>query len=94
VAVERIGPAVVNISAERIVRPRPDPLEQFFSFGFPGRRQRGFKTESLGSGVVIGPAGVVVVTRHAPARHAPSRPPPTGGSSRPVEGPPRTTSPS
>jgi serine protease Do len=63
-AVERIGPSVVNISAERIVRPRPDPLEQFFSFGFPGRRERGIRTQSLGSGVVIDPAGVVVTNDH------------------------------
>jgi serine protease Do len=63
-AVEKIGPAVVNISAERIVRPRPDPLEQFFSFGLPGRRDRGTRTESLGSGVVIDPSGVVVTNDH------------------------------
>ncbi len=63
-AVEKIGPAVVNISAERIVRRRADPLEQFFSFGFPGRRDRGTKSESLGSGVVIDPAGVVVTNDH------------------------------
>ncbi len=63
-AVERIGPAVVNISAERIVRPRPDPLEQFFSFGFPGRRERGIRTESLGSGVAIDTAGVVITNEH------------------------------
>ncbi|MFI5180787.1 MAG: trypsin-like peptidase domain-containing protein [Thermoanaerobaculia bacterium] len=63
-AVEKIGPAVVNISAERIVRRRADLLEQFFSFGFPGRRDRGTRTESLGSGVVIDPAGVVVTNDH------------------------------
>jgi serine protease Do len=63
-AVEKIGPAVVNISAERIVRRRADPLEQFFSFGFPGRRDRGTRTESLGSGVVIDPSGVVITNDH------------------------------
>ncbi len=63
-AVEKIGPAVVNISAERIVRRRADPLEQFFSFGFPNRRERGMRTESLGSGVVIDPDGVVVTNDH------------------------------
>ena len=63
-AVERIGPAVVNISAERIVRRRADPLEEFFSWGFPGRRERGIRTESLGSGVVIDPSGVVITNDH------------------------------
>ena len=63
-AVEKIGPAVVNISAERIVRRRADPLEQFFSWGLPGRRERGTRTESLGSGVVIDPAGVVITNDH------------------------------
>ncbi len=63
-AVDKIGPAVVNISAERIVRPRADPLEQFFLFGFPGRRQRGYRTESLGSGVVIDPSGIVITNDH------------------------------
>ncbi len=63
-AIEKIGPAVVNISAERIVRRRADPLEQFFWFGLPGRRDRGSKTESLGSGVVLDPAGIVVTNDH------------------------------
>jgi serine protease Do len=63
-AVERIGPAVVNISAERIVRPRADPLEEFFLWGFPDRRERGYRTESLGSGVVIDPSGTVITNDH------------------------------
>ncbi|HQR67460.1 MAG TPA: trypsin-like peptidase domain-containing protein [Thermoanaerobaculia bacterium] len=63
-AVEKIGPAVVNISAERIVRRRADPLEEFFSWGFPGRRERGYRTESLGSGVIIDPSGVVITNDH------------------------------
>ena len=63
-AVERIGPAVVNISAERIVRRRSDPLEQFFSWGLPSRRDRGYRTESLGSGVVIDSSGTVITNDH------------------------------
>jgi len=63
-AVEKIGPSVVNISAERIVRRRGDPLESFLWFGNPQRRERGTRTESLGSGVVIDPAGVVITNEH------------------------------
>jgi serine protease Do len=63
-AVERIGPAVVNISAERIVRQRADPLEEFFLWGSPDRRERGYRAESLGSGVLIDPSGIVITNDH------------------------------
>src|SRR5262249_16925465 len=63
-AVEKVGPAVVNISAERLVRRRATPFEQFFDFGSPDRRERGTKTESLGSGVLIDPNGVGVTNDH------------------------------
>ena len=63
-AVERIGPSVVNISAERIVRRRGDPLESFLWFGTPRGRERGTRTESLGSGVVIDPSGIVITNEH------------------------------
>lgn len=63
-AVEKIGPAVVNISAEHLVRRRATPFEDFFSFGFPDRRERGYRTESLGSGVVIDPSGIVITNDH------------------------------
>ncbi len=56
-AVEKVGPAVVNISAERLVRRRSTPFEQFFDFGFPDRRERG-------SGVLIDPNGIVVTNDH------------------------------
>ncbi len=55
-AVERVAPAVVNISAEAMVR-EPDP---FFGDFFPRRR----RAESLGSGLVIGANGVVVTNAH------------------------------
>jgi serine protease Do len=55
--VERVSPAVVNISAESIVR-EADP---FFG-GFFGSRQR--RAQSLGSGFVIDPNGIVVTNAH------------------------------
>ncbi len=63
-AVERVGSAVVNISAERLVRRRTSGWEEFFNFGFPDRRERGYRTESLGSGVIIDPSGIVVTNAH------------------------------
>jgi serine protease Do len=54
--VEKVAPAVVNISAEAIVRDR-DP---FFGDFFTQRR----RVESLGSGFVVEPNGVVVTNAH------------------------------
>ena len=54
--VEKVAPAVVNISAEAIVRA-PDP---FFGDFFAQRR----RVESLGSGFVVEPNGVVVTNAH------------------------------
>jgi serine protease Do len=54
--VERVSPAVVNISAESIVRD-PDP---FFG-GFLSRRRRAV---SLGSGLVVSANGIVVTNAH------------------------------
>ena len=60
-AVEKIGPAVVNISAERLVQQRPSSLDSFLGFD---ARPRGYKTESLGSGVILDSSGVVVTNDH------------------------------
>jgi len=60
-AVEKIGPAVVNISAERLVQQRRSSLDSFFGFDV---RPRGYKTESLGSGVILDSSGVVVTNDH------------------------------
>ena len=59
-AVEQIGPAVVNISAERVVRRRTSPAEQFW--GAP--RESGRRSESLGSGVILDASGIVVTNDH------------------------------
>ncbi len=60
-AIERVGPAVVNISAEKLVQQRRSSLDSFFGFD---ARPRGYKTESLGSGVLLDASGVVVTNDH------------------------------
>jgi len=55
--VERVAPAVVNISAEATVRAA-DP---FFGGLFGGRTRR---TQSLGSGLIVDPLGIVVTNAH------------------------------
>ncbi len=72
-AVEKAGPAVVNISTERIVERRADPFSMFTDpffdslfddfykrFGYTRR----FRATSLGSGVVIDPEGYIVTNEH------------------------------
>jgi serine protease Do len=60
-AVEKIGPAVVNISAEKLVQQRRSSLDAFLGFDV---RPRGYKAESLGSGVILDPSGIVVTNDH------------------------------
>jgi serine protease Do len=55
--VERVSPAVVNISAESIVRE----VDPFFGRFFGGRERR---SQSLGSGLIVDPKGVVVTNAH------------------------------
>ena len=55
--VERVSPAVVNISAEALVRER-DP---FFGGFFPPRERR---YQSLGSGLIIAANGIVLTNAH------------------------------
>ena len=59
--VEKVAPAVVNISAEQIQRRRPSILDDFF-FGFDPRRER--SSQSLGSGSIIDPKGIIVTNEH------------------------------
>jgi S1-C subfamily serine protease len=69
-AIERVSPAVANISTERVVVAR-DPffgaidIDEFFKDIAPPRRMR---QTSLGSGVVIDPEGYVVTNAHVVAR--------------------------
>jgi serine protease Do len=59
--VEKAAPAVVNISAEQTLRRRPSLLDDFF-FGFDSRRER--SSQSLGSGSIIDPKGIIVTNDH------------------------------
>ena len=61
--VEKVSPAVVNISAEQTVRRQPTVFDQFFGdFGYASPRR--YKTKSLGSGVVINGNGVILTNDH------------------------------
>jgi len=68
-ALEKIGPAVVNIRTEQIVKRRSSP---FFGFGgslfedFFGEfgPSRIYSSQSLGSGVLIDPRGYIVTNAH------------------------------
>jgi len=60
--VEKVSPAVVNISAEQTVRRQPSFFDQFFGeFEGGGRR---YKTKSLGSGTIINAGGIVLTNDH------------------------------
>ncbi|HEX7947222.1 MAG TPA: trypsin-like peptidase domain-containing protein, partial [Phenylobacterium sp.] len=58
--VRRAAPAVVNISAKRIVRQQVDPFWSLFGAGVPQARV----AQSLGSGVIVRPDGVIVTNNH------------------------------
>lgn len=60
--VEKVSPAVVNISAEQTVRRRTSLFDDFFG-GFEASPRR-YKTQSLGSGVLINSSGVVLTNDH------------------------------
>ncbi|HYB53798.1 MAG TPA: trypsin-like peptidase domain-containing protein, partial [Thermoanaerobaculia bacterium] len=60
--VEKVAPSVVNIAAEQIVRQRPSMFDEFF-FGLDPRQRRE-RSQSLGSGVIIDPKGIILTNDH------------------------------
>ncbi len=68
-AIEKAGPAVVNIRTEKLVKGRRSPLfgfgdsifEEFFRDFAPPQV---YRTQSLGSGVIIDPGGFVLTNAH------------------------------
>ena len=63
-AVEKVLPSVVNVATETIVR-RNDPTDDFFSEFFGYRRMpRGYKSYSVGSGVIIDESGYILTNFH------------------------------
>lgn len=67
---EEITPAVVNISTSQMIAPvlsldTPPPGNKLFEWFFDGNAPRaGLKRRSLGSGVLIDPAGYIITNNH------------------------------
>ena len=59
--VEKVSPSVVNISAEQILKRRPSVFDDFF-FGMDPRSRR--RAQSLGSGAIIDPKGIILTNDH------------------------------
>ena len=70
IAVEKVSPAVVNISTEQIIQAKSpfsssDPFfDQFFRDFLDPFPSRQYKQNSLGSGVIIDDKGYVLTNQH------------------------------
>ena len=68
--VRQTAPAVVSIYTRKVVERRSSPFagdpffEQLFGDFFPGRQTRRRIENSLGSGVIVDPSGIVVSNYH------------------------------
>jgi serine protease Do len=60
--VEKVSPAVVNIAAEQMVRRRSNMWDEFF-LGLEPRPRRD-RAQSLGSGAIIDPHGIILTNDH------------------------------
>ncbi|HLI66709.1 MAG TPA: Do family serine endopeptidase [Caulobacteraceae bacterium] len=60
--VRKVSPAVVNVYSRRLVRQTIDPFFQMFGNGMGLSRER--IAQSLGSGVIVRPDGVIVTNNH------------------------------
>lgn len=62
---EKVGPAIVNISTERLVEDNPTPMfDDFFNEFFGRYHPRTHTTRSLGSGVLVDVQGFIVTNAH------------------------------
>lgn len=68
--VEKVGPAIVNISTEQLAKnPQPTDIEDFFNDFFESYRPPVvLKTHSLGSGVLVDREGFIITNHHVVQR--------------------------
>ncbi|HEY8596035.1 MAG TPA: DegQ family serine endoprotease [Devosiaceae bacterium] len=68
--VKQAAPAVVNVYATRVTQQRMSPLfadpffQQFFGNQGPMFQGRPQKSQSLGSGVIVDPSGIIITNHH------------------------------